>query len=312
MTPVELDEAYRIFRGRTDKDVRRLVSDLGETLDGRGPALRKGLAATPGGLDETGALTREFADNELALRTLVHSGDRTLGALASRDAELGELVTNAAGTFDELAAHATDQQRSLERAPETFAESRTTLARLDRSLIGLNALFGDLRPGAPALRRLATAARPTLAELRRVTPQATAALRAGTAASPSLNRLLATGTDFLPRTGKVLERLNPMLSCVRPYGPEIAGFLSTWTGFAQSYDAMGHYARSFPLSVNPSFLPGTSNTSRQVTQATAVKYAMPRPPGLNAGKPWFQPQCGAGPESLDPSKDPERPETRRP
>jgi hypothetical protein len=38
----------------------------------------------------------------------------------------------------------------------------------------------------------------------------------------------------------------------------------------------------------------------------ALHYAMPRPPGLNAGQPWFQPQCGAGPDALDPAKDPER------
>ncbi|MEA2273229.1 MAG: hypothetical protein QOI98_1937, partial [Solirubrobacteraceae bacterium] len=54
-------------------------------------------------------------------------------------------------------------------------------------------------------------------------------------------------------------------------------------------------------------LPGTPLNSQQVTTVMKdrLKYAMPRPPGLNAGQPWFQPQCGAGPDSLDPSKDPE-------
>jgi hypothetical protein len=32
---------------------------------------------------------------------------------------------------------------------------------------------------------------------------------------------------------------------------------------------------------------------------------MPRPPGWNEGKPWFLPQCGAGPDAVDPTKDPE-------
>ena len=32
---------------------------------------------------------------------------------------------------------------------------------------------------------------------------------------------------------------------------------------------------------------------------------MPRPPGETSGQPWFQPQCGAGPEALDPAQDQE-------
>jgi hypothetical protein len=45
--------------------------------------------------------------------------------------------------------------------------------------------------------------------------------------------------------------------------------------------------------------------------ATAVKtfpglrYAFPRPPGYNADQPWFLPECKAGRDALDPTKDPE-------
>jgi hypothetical protein len=58
------------------------------------------------------------------------------------------------------------------------------------------------------------------------------------------------------------------------------------------------------------FLPANYN-SVPLTPAQAaaafpgMKYGFPRPPGTNAGQPWFQPQCGAGPEALDPSKDQE-------
>jgi hypothetical protein len=37
-----------------------------------------------------------------------------------------------------------------------------------------------------------------------------------------------------------------------------------------------------------------------------IKYAMPRPPGLNAGQPWLLPECGAGAQALDPNADPEQ------
>jgi hypothetical protein len=98
-----------------------------------------------------------------------------------------------------------------------------------------------------------------------------------------------------------------VVGCLRPYAPEIAGFLSTWSGYNKNYDAGGHYARTFPLMFNAALIPGTALNSLQITRTYADRlfYAMPRPPGLNAGQPWFQPQCGAGPESMNPSKDPE-------
>jgi hypothetical protein len=119
--------------------------------------------------------------------------------------------------------------------------------------------------------------------------------------------MLQAGTPFLPQLGSMLAQLAPVLDCLRPYTPELAGNLGTWTGYNQNYDKGGHYARTFPLQLNALLAPGTLATSAQIVAASAggLHYAMPRPPGLNAGAPWFQPQCGAGPNSLDPSKDPE-------
>jgi virulence factor Mce-like protein len=306
-TAVELDQSYRIFRGRTKGDLKVLVGELGDTLDGRGPAIQRGLRSAGGGLDQTAALLREFSADANALRTLVVAGDSATGALASRRADLGGLVDHAAATFDEFADHARAQQAALDRAPRAFDESTTTLRRLDTSLVGLQALVDDLGPGAHQLRALARPARRAFAELRSVAPIATGALRSGRRAAPGIKRLLTTSTSFLPQLGGVLGQLEPMFGCLRPYAPELAGNLATWTGYNKNFDRGGHYARTFPLTANAAILPGTPLDSQQVTTLFAgrMNYAMPRPPGLNAGTPWFQPQCGAGPDSLDASKDPE-------
>ena len=302
----ELDESFRIFRGRTDDHTRALLDDLGAALHGQGDDLRRGVAAAPRGLDATGDLVRELSADEERLRTLAVAGDRTTTALASRSDDLRALISNAAATTEELAEHARAQQQSLDRAPQAFAESTSTLARFDTSLVKLDRLVGDVRPGAPALRALAGSAHDTLSALRRVSPLATSTLDRGTGAAPRLTRLFDVATPFFPTARRALETFNPMLACLRPYGPEIAGFLSTWTGQIKNYDAEGHYARSFPVTVIPALLPGTTNTPvTALEQAPGLTYAMPRPPGLNAGKPWLLPECGAGADALDASKDPE-------
>jgi hypothetical protein len=165
----------------------------------------------------------------------------------------------------------------------------------------------DIAPGATQLQALAPSLRNALVELYQVGPLAASTLQRGTQAAGPLSQMLQTGIPFLPRLGSSLGQLAPMFGCLRPYTPELAGNLGTWTGYNQNYDAGGHYARTFPLLFNALIVPGTPLTSAQIVALSngGLTYAMPRPPGLNAGHPWFLPQCGAGPASLDPSKDPE-------
>lgn len=305
-TPVELDQVYRMFRGRARADLGGLVDELGQTFGPQAKPLSSALRDAPEGLEQTTAVLDELSADRRALRTLVVAGDRTASALAAREGPLGEAIGGAAQTFDAVATRATAVRGALERFPLTLTTSRATLHRLDGSITGLQDLVGELRPGATALRRMAPAARGALTELRAVAPLTERTLRRGTSAAPELTRLLRTGTPFLPRLGSALDRLAPMAGCLRPYTPELAGFLSTWTGYPKNYDSSGHYARI--LVQVPPVPVGSPLSSEQAVRAHGgnLSYAMPRPPGLNAGQPSFQPQCGAGRDALDPAKDPER------
>jgi virulence factor Mce-like protein len=305
-TAFELDQAYRLFRGRTANDTSTLLNRLGDTLSGRGAQVRQGLAAAPSGLGQAADLMQQLSTNDYDLRTLAQAGDSTVTALAQRSVDLSNLVTNAAGTFTTFAQHTVAEQQALDRAPRTFNTASATFARLDTSLTGLNTLVNDIRPGAPALRRLAGTAQRALSTLRQVAPQATTTLVDGIAAAPPLRKLFSTGTSFMPRARQALSSFDPMLACIRPYAPDIAGFLTTWPGMTKNYDAGGHYARSFELTVLNALFPGTPFNSKQALAVSpGLTYAFPRPPGLNDGHPYFLPQCGITPAALNPAADPE-------
>ena len=305
-TAFELDQAYNIFRGRTAGDTGTLLNRLGDTLNHHAGALQQGLAAAPYGLGQAADVMSELSRSDYDLRTLARAGDRAVGAIAQRSGELSNLVTGAAGTFDTFARHTQDEQRALDRAPRTFAIATATFARLDTSLNGLTTLVDALRPGAPALARLAGTTATTLSTLRTVAPEATATLKDGAAAAPQLSRLFAGGTTVLPSATRALRTFTPMLSCLRPYAPDIAGFLTTWPGFTSHYDAGGHYGRAFELTVIPSLYPGTVLNSQQaIATSPGLTYAFPRPPGMNEGRPYFLPACGITPAALNPAADPE-------
>lgn len=305
VTPVEFDQIYRIFGPRARRSLQGVLANGSAVLSGRSRHLARGVVEGSAGLQGTADLLGDVGRDPHALSMLVSAGHRTASALRRRDPQLRATVTNAAGTFDELARHAHAQQRALERLPAAFDSSRQSLARLDSSLGGLQALVDDLRPGAAELRRIVPAMRRTLTTLRRTAPLATQTLRSGARSAPSIGRFLGAGTPFMPQLGAAFERLAPMLACIRPYAPELAGFAGTWIGFQGNSDAVGRYARA---SEQKSLIPvGSSQTSKELVDTLKGRlfYAFPRPPGLNAGQPWFLPECGAGPSALDPAEDPE-------
>ncbi len=135
-------------------------------------------------------------------------------------------------------------------------------------------------------------------------PIAVSTFRTTRKAAPDITALLRQAQPFSDEAAPVLTRLAPMVGCIRPYAPEIVGVMSTWSSWSQPYDKDSHVGRIF---VNAGLTGVTSNplNPAQFTALTGQEYALVRPPGFNAGKPWAQPECGQDGSGLDPAKDPD-------
>ena len=302
----ELDQAFDMFRGQTAGQTEDLLKRLGVTLKTEGPALQRGLAAAPSGLGQAADLLGSISANEYDLHTLAQAGDQSLTALDQQSGQLQSVVASAAGTFTSFAAHTSAEQQALSEASPAFAAARGTFGKLDGSLSDLTTLVDNLRPGAPLLVSLAGSAAHTLATLRKVAPEATTTLNYGVAAAPKLSALFDAGDHLFPSATKAISTFAPMFACIRAYAPDIAGFLTDWSGFTSHYDAGGHYGRAFELTVIPALYPGTLlNSEEALKLSPGLSYAFPRPPGLNEGHPYFMPQCGITKAALNPADDPE-------
>lgn len=301
---VEFDDMFSMFGRRTRRDLGRLVDGVDRTFAGSGAELKDGLREAGPALDETAELLRRLGDDRGALRQLVVAGARSTGALAAHDAQLRNLVTGAAGTFDAMASEASSLRVGINRYPSTLREAQRTLARVGASSDGLRVLAADLGPGARRLRALGRPLSGFVNRLFAVSPSLSAALRATTDAAPAVTSFLNQASPFMTELGDAAAELVPSLACLRPYSPEIAGFLGTWAGFTKNYDAQDHYLRTL-LQVPPSSDTETRNSEQFIAQSPGQTFALPRVPGLNAGQPWLLDSCGAGPSALDPAKDPE-------
>lgn len=305
LSPVEFDDMAQILDRKTRPELQGLVRKFGDTLENHTRTLGPGIDSTAEGLDETASFLRELGADRAALRTLVDAGARASGAIARNEDDLRQLISNAAQTFDEFAEHADATRASFDRFPGMLRLTRRGLNRFDNTVGVLDALTNDIRPGARRLRTLAPVLRRVIVNLENVSPLAASALRRARLASPDIRRFLRAGTPFMGRFGDASQGLGKIFSCIRPYAPELVAFLGTWAGFEKHYDAQGHYARSHFNTALP-MGNGTQMSSADIVASNpGVSYAFPRPPGLNEGQPWFIPECGVGPESLDATQDPE-------
>jgi ABC-type transporter Mla subunit MlaD len=302
----EFDDVFDTLDAKTRKRMQGAMHGMGRVFGPRAPRLNAGVKASAPGLQAVGGFAGDIARDEMALKSLVANGHRVTSTLAARHAQIADLMSVTSATFRTFAANTAGIRASLDRFPATLRDTRSTLARLDGSVDRVDALMADLRPGAAQLRPLARELRPALNDLRETVPAGVAALRAGRRAGPDLVKLLAQATPFAHAAAPAFEQLAPIFACLRPYAPELAGLLGTWSSWPSYHDQTAHYGRvqaNFGLS-EPVIWPKAVKSAK-FTKLTGQKYALVRPPGYNSGQPMFMPECGAGPDGLDPNKDPE-------
>jgi virulence factor Mce-like protein len=307
VTPVEFDQVFDTFDPSTRTAFRSFFSGAAKNLQSRAPQLNDGIKQTAPALENSGDVFSDLASDQAALRQLVASGYKATRVLAAKRPVISDLVTVAAATFDAFATNSQGIRDSLDQFAPTLVEARSTLRRADKSIHGLDGLVTDLKPAVASLKTFIPVAKPAAADLRKLAPQTDATLDTLRSSSPAITSLLKDGIPFAQKLDPALGRLSEQLNCVRPYAPEIAAFFSNWGSWAQGYDNRSHYGRVKAV-VNATSVTGYPpiKTSDFInTLGLNLKYAMPRPPGLNAGKPWLLPECGAGAAALDPTKDPE-------
>lgn len=334
---VDVDEVLNALNKDVRQDLSGWMKGMAGSFKGKEDDLAAALANADTGTGAAADLMSDLATDTFALRALIRNGQRATSTLASREGAVRGLVTVAARTFETFAANTRATQASISELPATLEQARTTLRRVDGSIDNLDGLMTALAPGAKALRPLAASARPAFADLRDIVPSTVSTLRTGTRSAPDITKLLTAATPFMERGAGVFGDLAPMVGCIRPYAPELGGALVGLATAHQTYDLKnGEYLGEAQLDPTspPQYggrkvvvngqekivqyglraMPQASSSSlnlpldsKTYVDAGLKKYAFPRPPGYSAGKPWFIPECGYTPDTLDASKDPEAP-----
>lgn len=307
-TPVEFDQVFDTLDANTRRRLRAAMDGASNATAQRDGEIKDALRHAPEAMDATNDVLADLIADGSALKALVRNGDRVTETLGQRQEVVSDLVTAMSGTFDAFGRRTQRIQQSLDRFQPMLEDVDGTLARADGSLDKVDNLMQTIQPGAQKLPALARTAGPALTRLQDVAPVAVNTLKTVRTVSPRVSTLLDTATPFMDPAGKALDGLAPVIGCVRNYAPEIAGWAQTWGGWSKNYDGTSNYAR-IKLKEGVTSAIGVFPSAEFINKipGTDTRYAMPRPPGLNGGKPWFPTECGITKDSMDPTKDPEKP-----
>lgn len=304
--PVEYGQLLAVFDKQLRGDTKTFLDRGGLAVDAAGGPLHDALGPAPGAVAEADTVLTDLDDSREAVSTLVRSTGQVVNAIDTSSPGLGALIQGAGTTLSAIAANVGALQSTLDRAPVTLRRATATLKRADGTLTGVRDVTARLRPGVVELRRIAPPLNRVLGTLTDVGPIARQTLATAAASAPDVTRFADKLTARAPELGSISKQAVVALKCIRPYSPEIASFGTLWASALSNTDGVDNYIRATPTVLLAAGGNADTRTSGQaVKQFPGLKYAFPRPPGTQAGQVWFQPECGAGPEAFDASKDPE-------
>jgi phospholipid/cholesterol/gamma-HCH transport system substrate-binding protein len=250
---VDIDQLLNAFDARTRISLRKVIDGFSTWYAGRESQASASARYFPPALQAATNLFDELNRDSGTLEEFLTQTGTALHALSKRRSELTALVSDTRTTARALGSDNRSLSAALQNLPPALREGSKAFASVRPALADLRAL---VRASDPASRKLA----PFLRDLQPVVSRAVPAFsdfrgafdRPGKANDlldalltlPSLGRLTATS---FPQAEKTLSESAPVLSFIRPYTPDLVGFLRSFGSAAATYDANGHYARTVPV-----------------------------------------------------------------
>lgn len=243
--PVEIDQVLAALDPQTRVRLNSLVRNLKDTLQGREPDINATLQKAGPALEAAGAVFRGLGTDAEAIKQVMNSTNQTLGILARRDKDVAGIVQSLSNTTSSLVAERKQIGESLQLTPVTLRQAQATLGNVPGVVDKAAPLLDDLAPATSRLPAVSANLRPLLKDLRPTIADLRPTLSSAADLLESTPDLLDTGRDTLPDISETLKGIGPTLDFLRPYAPELAGFVANWGSANANVDANGHYVRIY-------------------------------------------------------------------
>lgn len=240
----ELADLLNMLDAPTRAKLQKLLASLDGTLSGKAKNLNTTLRESGPTFLALGQVLRAVGEDGPAIKQLVSQLHGVTSTVAARDGHLSQTVRNLDALTRAVAAEQSQLRETLQRLPGTIGTATDTLNAVPEPVGSARQLLRQVRPAAARLPGIARNLQPALAAAKPAVADLTPLLQDADALLQETPALAAGARDLLPTADQALERANPMVSFLRPYTPELAGWLSNWVGIFGSRNGSGNYARA--------------------------------------------------------------------
>jgi phospholipid/cholesterol/gamma-HCH transport system substrate-binding protein len=250
---VDIDQVLNAFDPSTRQSVQKVIHGFATWYDGRGAQANASAHYFPAALQSATRLFNQLNRDSGTLAQFITQTGTALHALSKNRAQLTELVSNTRATARALGSDNQSLSAALQNLPPALRQGSDAFAAVRPALTDLRALISasdpvsrELTPFLRELRPVVSRAVPAFSDFRQAFDQPGAAndLLDALQTLPSLGRV--TGKAF-PQAERTLTQSSPVFSFIRPYTPDLVGFIRSFGSAAATYDANGHYARTMPI-----------------------------------------------------------------
>jgi phospholipid/cholesterol/gamma-HCH transport system substrate-binding protein len=277
--PVEMAEVLSSLDAPTRKNLNTLIKNINATTSGHEKDMQAALKTSGPAVEQLGAMLGDLGADGEAISQILTQSNRTMGILVDRQRTLSQVVADLSGMSENVVTRRKELGQTLETLPEVLEEGQKTFDVVPDAVDETIPLLEDLEPASEQLAETSKNLEPVLQDLRPAVQDLRPALGSLAKLLNETPAMMDAGTATFPDIDKALKGSQPAVDFLRPYTPEIVGWLSNWASQAGNYDSNGHYSRFGILHGAESVIPAVSKGAG-VTQNLEPK------PGDPVEQPW--------------------------
>jgi phospholipid/cholesterol/gamma-HCH transport system substrate-binding protein len=238
---VELDQVLAALDPQTRSHLDSTVQQLDSSLKAHPQDVQQTLATAGPAVQEAGEVLKAIGQDGPAIQSLITNLRKLMDPLAGKQSQLQQVVADLTDATTAMAAEQDQFRQALGALPSTLDTAKQTLDGVPSTVDTTVPLLDDLRPATQQLTDVSKNLSPLLVDLRPTIAQLGPTLDSASTLLQSTPALLDSTHGVLPGVTQAAQQLNPAVSFLRPYTPDVVGWLSNWGAAFANYDAQGHY-----------------------------------------------------------------------
>jgi phospholipid/cholesterol/gamma-HCH transport system substrate-binding protein len=278
--PVELSDVMSSLNAPTRKKLNTLIANINATTSGHETDIRNSLITAGPAVEALGAVLSDLGTDGEAIRQILTQSNRTMGILAARQQSLAQIVADLSDMSSDVVKRRQELGETLDRLPGVIDQANTTLEQVPDAVDETVPLLKDLDPATKKLAKTSKHLKPVMQDLRPAVADLKPTLASLAELLQHTPAFMRAGKATFPDIDNALDNSQDAVRFLRPYTPELVGWMSNWGSAGGNYDANGHYARFHILEGAESVIPSPGLKGPGVTQNLTPK------PGNPVGQPW--------------------------